>query len=160
MQRARLPRFPPFKVLGPFTPPLCHSAAQASEWIDNGNEARLGPFSECAKGHVAARPRKGDAILFHSQHTDGVADEASLHAGCPVVRGFKWTATKWIHTAPFRPETLKRSGVSFAFVLQGCLEEGRERGGGVCLMVKLERTRREVCADGVGHVGHGERRRH
>ena len=29
-----------------------------------------------------------------------------MHAGCPVLDGVKWTATKWIHAAPFRPEWL------------------------------------------------------
>ena len=28
-------------------------------------------------------------------------DKFSLHAGCPVLRGTKWSATKWIHVEPF-----------------------------------------------------------
>ena len=27
-----------------------------------------------------------------------------MHTGCPVVKGVKWTAIKWIHSKPFRPE--------------------------------------------------------
>ena len=30
----------------------------------------------------------------------GELDGGSSHAGCPVVRGEKWTATKWMHVAP------------------------------------------------------------
>jgi hypothetical protein len=33
---------------------------------------------------------------------DGVEDESSMHASCPVIRGEKWTATKWLHTEVFK----------------------------------------------------------
>ncbi|CAI5500091.1 unnamed protein product [Closterium sp. Naga37s-1] len=46
---------------------------------------------------VPAKPRKGDALLFFSLHPDTSFDRASLHAGCPVLAGEKWSATKWIH---------------------------------------------------------------
>lgn len=81
---------------------------QNSEWIDPDLPSRLGPFSSCARGHVAARPRKGDALLFFSMRHDGSTDPAALHTGCPVVRGVKWTATIWIHTEPFRPHLLEK----------------------------------------------------
>ena len=80
---------------------------QGSEWIDPSVEARLGPFSPCAKGHVAGRLKKGDAIVFWSLKPDGrSSDPAAMHTGCPVIRGVKWVAIKWIHTKPFRPEWL------------------------------------------------------
>jgi len=63
-------------------------------------------LSKCAKGSVAVKPKRGDALLFFSLNSDQTMDDASLHAGCPVIEGVKWTATKWIHTAPFRPESL------------------------------------------------------
>lgn len=41
------------------------------------------------------RPKKGDALLFFSLRPDGkTQDKAALHAGCPVVKGTKWIATK------------------------------------------------------------------
>ena len=41
------------------------------------------------------RPRKGDALLFYSLKPDHkTKDAASLHGGCPVIRGDKWSATK------------------------------------------------------------------
>jgi len=79
---------------------------QGSRWIDDSLKTRLGPFSTCAEGHVAARPKKGDALLFFSLKPDGSHERASMHTGCPVVRGVKWTATIWIHTKQFRPDTL------------------------------------------------------
>jgi hypothetical protein len=32
---------------------------------------------------------------------NGKEDSASLHAGCPVIRGTKWSATKWMHVGEF-----------------------------------------------------------
>lgn len=78
----------------------------SNQWIDPALRDRMGPFSDCAKDSVAAKPKKGDALLFFSLKTDGQHDSASLHAGCPVVKGTKLTGTIWIHTVPFRPETL------------------------------------------------------
>jgi len=80
----------------------------SSEWIDSSTEQRMGPFSKCAQGHVAVKPKKGDALLFWSSKLDGSHDETSLHAGCPIISGTKWTATFWIHSAPFRPEELEQ----------------------------------------------------
>ena len=48
---------------------------------------------------------QGDALLFWSIKPDGkTMDTASMHTGCPVLKGVKWTATKWIHARPFRCE--------------------------------------------------------
>ncbi|KAI4304117.1 hypothetical protein MLD38_039672 [Melastoma candidum] len=63
---------------------------------DDGNS-----LSECASKGVAVKPRRGDALLFFSLHPDATPDESSLHAGCPVLEGEKWSATKWIHVDSF-----------------------------------------------------------
>ncbi|TVU41307.1 hypothetical protein EJB05_14813 [Eragrostis curvula] len=54
-------------------------------------------FSECAKKGLAVKPVKGDAVLFFSLHPNGVPDPLSLHGSCPVIKGEKWSAPKWIH---------------------------------------------------------------
>ena len=46
---------------------------------------------------LAVKPRRGDALLFFNVHLNGEVDERARHAGCPVVRGTKWTATRWQH---------------------------------------------------------------
>lgn len=51
--------------------------------------------------HFPVKPRKGDALLFYSLYPDATPDTASLHAGCPVEKGEKWSATKWIHVDSF-----------------------------------------------------------
>ncbi|XP_052189463.1 probable prolyl 4-hydroxylase 4 [Diospyros lotus] len=58
-------------------------------------------LSECAKKGIAVKPRKGDALLFFNLHPDAVPDPISLHGGCPVIEGEKWSATKWIHVDSF-----------------------------------------------------------
>ena len=78
------------------------------KWVDDalGESAARAGLSECAGRGVAVKPRKGDALLFWSLDPSGKIDEASTHAGCPVVRGEKWSATKWIHVRPFRERLL------------------------------------------------------
>ncbi|KAF6266337.1 hypothetical protein COO60DRAFT_447587 [Scenedesmus sp. NREL 46B-D3] len=53
--------------------------------------------SDCGKGGVAVKPRKGDAVLFFSILPDArTMDKLSLHQGCPVLQGEKWVASKWL----------------------------------------------------------------
>ncbi|XP_054809375.1 probable prolyl 4-hydroxylase 9 [Prosopis cineraria] len=42
------------------------------------------------------RPRQGDGLLFYSLLHNGTIDPTSLHGSCPVIKGEKWVATKWI----------------------------------------------------------------
>ncbi|KAK3242141.1 hypothetical protein CYMTET_48147 [Cymbomonas tetramitiformis] len=58
------------------------------------------PWSECGGKGLAVKPRKGDALLFFSLKPGGELDRGSNHAGCPVIRGVKWSATKWLHVLP------------------------------------------------------------
>uniref|UniRef100_A0A6M2EF82 procollagen-proline 4-dioxygenase n=1 Tax=Populus davidiana TaxID=266767 RepID=A0A6M2EF82_9ROSI len=58
-------------------------------------------LSECARKGVAVKPRRGDALLFFSLYPTAVPDTSSIHAGCPVIEGEKWSATKWIHVDSF-----------------------------------------------------------
>lgn len=51
--------------------------------------------------YCIVKPRRGDALLFFSLHTTATPDTDSLHAGCPVIEGEKWSATKWIHVDSF-----------------------------------------------------------
>jgi len=49
----------------------------------------------------SVKPRKGDALLFFNLKPDGTTDSVSLHGGCPVIKGEKWSATKWIRVSSF-----------------------------------------------------------
>lgn len=45
---------------------------------------------------LSVKPVKGDAILFWSMGLDGQSDPNSIHGGCEVLSGEKWSATKWM----------------------------------------------------------------
>ncbi|XP_031480458.1 probable prolyl 4-hydroxylase 9 [Nymphaea colorata] len=45
---------------------------------------------------LKVKPRQGDALLFYSLFPNGTIDVTSLHGSCPVIKGEKWVATKWI----------------------------------------------------------------
>ncbi|GFP86776.1 prolyl 4-hydroxylase 1 [Phtheirospermum japonicum] len=45
---------------------------------------------------LCVKPIKGDAVLFWSMGLDGQSDPKSLHGGCEVLAGEKWSATKWM----------------------------------------------------------------
>ncbi|KAL4859681.1 putative prolyl 4-hydroxylase 4 [Chlorella vulgaris] len=72
------------------------------KWLDKALQAQP-PYTECASTGVAVKPRKGDATLFYSLRLDDAQkkDVYSLHAGCPVIEGTKYSATKWIHVEHF-----------------------------------------------------------
>lgn len=80
---------------------------ESSVWMDPAMGEKAG-WSDCAKGHVAAKPKAGDAVLFYSYYMNGTMDPASMHTGCPVIKGIKWAAPIWIHIDEFRPEELRQ----------------------------------------------------
>ncbi|KAG9149034.1 hypothetical protein Leryth_010641 [Lithospermum erythrorhizon] len=59
-------------------------------------------LSECAKRGLSVKPRLGDALLFWSMRPDATLDPTSLHGGCPVIRGNKWSSTKWMHVGEYK----------------------------------------------------------
>ncbi|KAL2499295.1 putative prolyl 4-hydroxylase 3 [Abeliophyllum distichum] len=58
-------------------------------------------MSECAKKGLAVKPKMGEALLFWSMQPDATLDPSSLHGGCPVIRGNKWSSTKWMHVGEY-----------------------------------------------------------
>ncbi|KAG1359553.1 Prolyl 4-hydroxylase 5 [Cocos nucifera] len=59
-------------------------------------------LSECGKEGLSVRPKMGDALLFWSMKPDATLDPLSLHGGCPVIKGNKWSATKWIRVHEYK----------------------------------------------------------
>ncbi|VAI22255.1 unnamed protein product [Triticum turgidum subsp. durum] len=79
---------------------------------ENGDNMNIGYDYEQCIG-LKVKPRKGDGLLFYSLMLNGTIDpsqiclwisnsivdvllQTSLHGSCPVVKGEKWVATKWI----------------------------------------------------------------
>eukprot|EP00048_Salpingoeca_helianthica_P023454 m.24448 g.24448 ORF g.24448 m.24448 type:complete len:502 (-) comp8692_c0_seq1:87-1592(-) len=46
---------------------------------------------------AAVTPSRGDAAWWFNLHEDGESNQETLHGACPVLRGSKWVANKWIH---------------------------------------------------------------
>ncbi|XP_004496895.1 probable prolyl 4-hydroxylase 9 [Cicer arietinum] len=46
---------------------------------------------------LKVKPQQGDGLLFYSVFPNGKIDKISLHGSCPVIKGEKWVATKWIN---------------------------------------------------------------
>ncbi|KAG8660049.1 hypothetical protein MANES_02G110601v8 [Manihot esculenta] len=59
-------------------------------------------LSECGKGGLSVKPKMGDALLFWSMNPDASLDPSSLHGGCPVIKGNKWSATKWMRVNEYK----------------------------------------------------------
>jgi len=56
-------------------------------------------FEDCSKG-VSIAPQEGRIVIFYSLDPSGHFDEYSLHGGCNVEKGTKWSANKWIWNQP------------------------------------------------------------
>ncbi|XP_078440425.1 putative prolyl 4-hydroxylase 3 [Wolffia australiana] len=59
-------------------------------------------LSSCGKKGLGVKPKMGDALLFWSMRPDASLDASSLHGGCPVIKGNKWSSTKWLHLNEYR----------------------------------------------------------
>jgi len=54
---------------------------------------------KCTSG-LSVRPQRGKVLLFYNLHPNGVFDQMSMHAGCPVQEGTKWAANFWLWNYP------------------------------------------------------------
>ncbi|KAL3723686.1 hypothetical protein ACJRO7_035799 [Eucalyptus globulus] len=59
-------------------------------------------LSDCGKEGLSVKPKMGDALLFWSMKPDGSLDKSSLHGGCPVIKGNKWSSTKWLRVHEYK----------------------------------------------------------
>lgn len=56
-------------------------------------------FRSCDKG-LKVRPGVGKVAVFYSLKPDGQFDDLSLHGACPVIKGVKFAANKWVWNQP------------------------------------------------------------
>lgn len=52
-------------------------------------------YADCSKG-MSVKPEANKVILFYNLLPNGNMDERSLHGGCDVISGTKWSANFWI----------------------------------------------------------------
>ncbi|CAK7330075.1 unnamed protein product [Dovyalis caffra] len=63
--------------------------------FENGSSVISGfDYKQCVG--LKVKPQQGDGLLFYSLFPNGTIDRTSLHGSCPVIKGEKWVATKWI----------------------------------------------------------------
>lgn len=84
-----------------------------NEWEEGGETVFLleGPdglqrlngidYRACDKGLRLKPMKTGDALMFYNVHPNMSFDKHALHGGCPVKKGTKWVATKWIRDKSF-----------------------------------------------------------
>jgi prolyl 4-hydroxylase len=73
----------------------------------------LKSYDKCEMG-LKVKPKLGDCVIFYSMKAESHRTEAykkteldhnSLHAGCDVLKGDKWSANYWIRNVPWRVGT-------------------------------------------------------
>jgi prolyl 4-hydroxylase len=74
-------------------------AGGATNFPRAGGLPQPSDFGDCTKG-VSVTPKQGRIIIFYSLKPNGAGDELSLHGGCAVESGTKWSANKWIWNKP------------------------------------------------------------
>jgi prolyl 4-hydroxylase len=79
-----------------------------SEWIDREAQTAGRTYNlDCTMGGVAVHPIKGDALMFYGLKVNvSRLEPFSLHTGCPVKKGTKWTAVKWLHLRSYSDRSL------------------------------------------------------
>lgn len=73
----------------------------------NGDRKPVTDWASCEEDAFKYKPRMGDAVLFYSLDPDLKINPRSLHGGCPVKKGEKWVATRWIHEKPLKTSNLE-----------------------------------------------------
>ncbi|EQC27947.1 hypothetical protein SDRG_14225 [Saprolegnia diclina VS20] len=64
-----------------------------------GGRPQPDSMTDCTEGLLVA-PKKGKVIVFYSMLPDGSLDPVSLHGGCPVHDGVKYSGNKWVWNKP------------------------------------------------------------
>ncbi|KAK8698872.1 hypothetical protein V6N13_114978 [Hibiscus sabdariffa] len=62
--------------------------------FENDRRVKGYDYRQCVG--LKIKPRRGDGLLFYSLLLNGTIDPTSLHGSCPVIKGEKWVATKWM----------------------------------------------------------------
>jgi prolyl 4-hydroxylase len=67
-----------------------------------GGKPQPSTMSDCSKG-LKVPPKKRKVIVFYSMLPNGEGDPMSLHGGCPVEEGIKYSGNKWVWNKPYHP---------------------------------------------------------
>jgi prolyl 4-hydroxylase len=95
-----------------YTPHFDYFDGEYTDELANGGQrvrTALGYLNTVTEGGATGFPmlglevpaRGGHGVIFDNVRDDGTPDSRSLHAGRPIVRGQKWTATLWFREEDF-----------------------------------------------------------
>merc|ERR1719162_2075121 len=59
-------------------------------------------------GKIMVSPKKGRGVLFFNHDLLGDIDQLSSHAACPVKKGAKWIAQRWMRSVPYQRNTFPK----------------------------------------------------
>jgi prolyl 4-hydroxylase len=82
---------------------IARSGQRVSTLIAYLNDVEDGGETVFPRAGFTVFPRQGSAVYFEYCNSRGQVDPRTLHAGCPVLRGEKWIATKWMRERRFVP---------------------------------------------------------
>jgi prolyl 4-hydroxylase len=108
-----LAQFPPhFDFLQPSNAANQHSIARSGQRVSTLiaylNDVEDGGETTFPRAGWTVFPKRGSAVYFEYCNSRGQVDPRTLHAGCPVLRGEKWIATKWMRERRFVPAAAVR----------------------------------------------------
>jgi prolyl 4-hydroxylase len=84
---------------------IARSGQRVATLIAYLNDVEEGGETAFPKVGWTVFPRQGSAVYFEYCNSRAQVDPLTLHAGCPVRRGEKWIATKWMRERRFVPAT-------------------------------------------------------
>ncbi len=62
------------------------------------NSVAEGGHTDFSEIGASIEPKPGVLLIWNNARPDGTPNEATLHAGTPVIKGEKYILTKWYRT--------------------------------------------------------------
>ncbi len=111
--------------------------------------AEEGGETEFPELKIKVKPEVGDALIWTNIDPDGKGDPRTLHIGCPVVKGQKIIASRWIRERAWdgseENEALKAKAIAAADLVSAKKAEENAKAEYQEKMNKLRATREEAC---------------
>ena len=73
-----------------------HGGLRTMTWMIYVSRVEAGGRTVFTGNNLAVSPERGSALFWLNHRSDGRADTRTYHTGCPVLRGNKWIANKWV----------------------------------------------------------------
>ncbi|XP_070562964.1 transmembrane prolyl 4-hydroxylase-like isoform X1 [Ptychodera flava] len=83
--------------------PVANNASYNVQTLRTGRKLNLN--RHCHESNLMVKPEKGKALVWYNHFIDektgwiGKVDNYTWHGGCPVVKGTKWIANRWINVS-------------------------------------------------------------